>query len=216
MGHVHTQGGEWVLQVLYLYTSIQKYLVHPKRALGKEGLAYFPPPPSSAITSSDLIVNTAHNLIVVHVLRSRELCIYPTTPFMRMANSPWNNCYPLEVLDLETCSNSKLLLFHLMYIFIFLNLLFLVIFNSFIHSTNIYYVCQAVHLELGTIMNKTNMVPDLIKQSWIWILYKSSLGHWILKELCHKSLLAPKGSIPLLKHILPQIRRQSHSFHAQK
>lgn len=161
--HTRWRVGLASLISLYIYTKLLSSFQESTRK--GERLASFPPPPSSAITSSDLIINTAHNLIVVHVLRSRELRIYPTTPFMRMANSPWNICHPLEVLDLETCSNSKLLLFHLMYVLILLNVLFLVIFNSFIHSMNIYYICQAVHLELGTIMNKTNMVPDLIKLS---------------------------------------------------
>lgn len=53
----------------------------------------------------------------------------------------------------------------------------------------------------GTIMNKSNMVPDLL----------SNCGHLDIEfggeEKWYKSLLIPKGSIPLLTLILPQIEK---------
>jgi len=61
----------------------------------------------------------------------------------------------------------------------------------------------------GTIMSKTNMVTELIRHSPL-----ENIEFWGKNATSHS--LTPKGSISLLKHIIPQIGRQSHYFWAQE
>lgn len=114
---VHTRVGERVLQVLCLYTSIQNYLVHPKRELGK--------------VRTCLLSFTSIHLLRMPLPVVISASVQPITSYFSVFSGPENfafipihedghltldMCHHLEVLHLETGSNYKPLLFHLMYI----------------------------------------------------------------------------------------------------
>lgn len=129
----------------YIFTLLYKISRFIPRELGKEGtclLSSISTSFFSAITFNDFSISAAHNLIVP------QFPLVQKTLYLLQGHLTLGICHLFGALNLQMFSDYKLLFFQLAYV---LNLSKppLYCHFKFIHSTNIYYLCQALNLELG-------------------------------------------------------------------